>query len=323
MIRNQLHSCRLAQHALRISEPDQSIPFYTSKLGFTLYNKHCDGDDTYYSLRYEKQSQSGSDASPDIPSEENACLLTLVHRPSKPPADIRKQPDFSEGYWKIALAVKDVDIARTCLVENGVDVDSPRQIPDVAYLCHFFDPDGYCIELIQHDFADKHKAGQINPNHALGTEPVFSLITLRAANIEQSQRFYAKLFGMRLLSRQAIPSRAFTLYFFAFTHDLPPNADIDHIENREWLWRRPYTILELQHIWGTEKDPDFEYRTDAESGFEGMSIACKDFDDLLSKAAAMGFSHIKSDNDPVTGARTVSIVDPDGYRIQVLDTSTY
>lgn len=39
----------------------------------------------------------------------------------------------------------------------------------------------------------------------------------------------------------------FTLYFLAFTEDSPPCDDLHSIEIREWLWKRSYTTLELQH----------------------------------------------------------------------------
>ena len=46
-----------------------------------------------------------------------------------------------------------------------------------SILCHFEDPDGYCIELIQHRMLDNHRARPANENYALGTETSFSLVT--------------------------------------------------------------------------------------------------------------------------------------------------
>ena len=319
MAPERLPQINLAQHVLRISEPSESLPFYTNKLGFTLTAQHCDGNDTYYMLAYDSKEQTKTGEEASLPVTENDCLLVLAHRPSQPPAKVARQPDLSEGYWKIAIAVRDVDIARDRLLAHGIDVDTPRQVPDIAYLCHFSDPDGYCIELIQHDFAHHHTAGKICPDFPLGTEPTFSLITLRARDIDRSRDFYESLFGMRLLSRQTVDSRQFTLYFFAATNESPPEPDVDHIDNREWLWRRPYTILELQHIWGTENDPDFSYYTGDKSGFERLAIACENLDDVLSRAQAMGISPKVSDHDLVSGARAAYLSDPDGYRIQVLD----
>ena len=58
---------------------------------------------------------------------------------------------------------------------------------------------------------------------------------------------------MKLLSIQPVKRYNFTLYFLAFTEEDPPILeDLEAVENREWLWQRPYSTLELQHRWGTE-----------------------------------------------------------------------
>jgi lactoylglutathione lyase len=312
----------LAQHVLRIAEPSKSLPFYRDTLGFTLKSQHYEGNVTYYMLAFDCEEQTKTPKGVVPLMCNNNCVLVLAHQPSRPPPLIAKQPDLSEGYWKIAIAVRDLDIARDCLMTLGVDVDTPRQVADIAYLCHFYDPDGYCIELIQHDFAHHHTAGQISPDFPLGTKPTFSLITLRVKDIDGSRNFYENLLGMRLLSRQAVGFKQFTLYFFAVTDESSPEPDVDHIANREWLWRRPYTVLELQHVWGTESDADFRYHIDEQSGFERLAIACESLDEVVSRAQAMGVSTEASDPEPFTGARAVYLLDPDGYRIQAFDAVT-
>lgn len=59
--------------------------------------------------------------------------------------------------------------------------------------------------------------------------------------------------GMRPLCVQPINSHGFTLYFFALTKDISPSADLTAIENRELLYQRPYTVLEVQHIHALER----------------------------------------------------------------------
>ena len=44
-----------------------------------------------------------------------------------------------------------------------------------------------------------------------------------------------------------MPNFGFTLYFLADQRESPPQPDLEAVENRPWLWRRPYTVLELQH----------------------------------------------------------------------------
>ena len=58
--------------------------------------------------------------------------------------------------------------------------------------------------------------------------------------------FYRGSLGMKLLVREDVSQFGFVLYFLAFTDEKPPNPNVDAVENREWLYQRPYTVLELQ-----------------------------------------------------------------------------
>ena len=310
---------QLAQHTLRISDPESSIPFYQNHLGMSLLAQRVQGSATHYFLGFVEPGAGAALIEPDLAQWQPLCFLELVHDSQGLAADIRKQPDTSEGYWKIAISVRDVDVARNRLIANGVDVDNPRQIPDIAYLCHFNDPDNYCIELIQHDFLHNHVPEAENSAYSLGTPPTFSLITYRVKDAVKSLKFYEDVLGMRLLSRQVVESREFTLYFLAYTDEEPPHADIESVNNREWLWQRPYTMVELQHIWGTESQPDFAYRVGPESGFEGVSIGVKSFDDFLEKILAQNCEVEICDVDPILKVKTAAVTDPDGYSIRMID----
>ncbi|MBS35895.1 MAG: hypothetical protein CMO26_08220 [Thiotrichales bacterium] len=48
------------------------------------------------------------------------------------------------------------------------------------------------------------------------------------------------------LSRFVEPYR-FTLYFLGSKRESPPHASLEDVDNREWLWRRPYITLALRH----------------------------------------------------------------------------
>ena len=51
-------------------------------------------------------------------------------------------------------------------------------------------------------------------------------------------RFYCDNLGMKLLCRvDESDTHGFKLYFVAFTTESPPSADIDAVENREWLFQ--------------------------------------------------------------------------------------
>ena len=76
--------------------------------------------------------------------------------------------------------------------------------------------------------------------------------------------------GMKLLSIHSIPNM-FNLYFLACTDERPPSDDVNAVEIREWLWKRPYTTLELQHYPGTDR----KYNTadlNHESGFTALAF---------------------------------------------------
>ena len=57
---------------------------------------------------------------------------------------------------------------------------------------------------------------------------------------------------MKLLSIQEVTKYRFTLYFLGYTEDIPPEKDLKHVKNREWLWQRKYTTLELQWRWDSK-----------------------------------------------------------------------
>ena len=82
----------------------------------------------------------------------NEAILELIYDRNNTITIYPKNDSRLTGYWKMAISIKDVDIAREKLLEKGVDVKQPFQVPNVAYLCHFEDPDGYSLELIHHKF---------------------------------------------------------------------------------------------------------------------------------------------------------------------------
>jgi len=161
-------------------------------------------------------------------------------------ADTPYDPKPNDLYWKIALAVPNIELACRQLMEKGVSVSAPRQFEDVGYLAHFVDPEGFTIELIEHWFKGKRQTEKVDPS-LLGGGAHFNLITLRAADIEPVKQTCAD-WGMTPLSVQHLVSYGFSLYFFAFTSDTPPVPDLTAVANREWLYQRKYTVLEVQHV---------------------------------------------------------------------------
>lgn len=224
--------------ALRSCDPDGQRRFYCDVLGM-----HDTGDCTV--------GYGGAEA-----------------RLAFPPADIPYQPGKTDLYWKIALAVPDLDLAREQLLAKGVDVGPARQFLDIGYLAHFTDPEGFTIELIQHWF-DGNRPDIAVDRARLGGGASLNLLTLRATGITEIQELCQRL-GMTPLSIQPVDGYGFTLYFFAFTADQPPNSDLRAIDNREWLYQRPYTVLEIQHL----HDADVVTPTPAEqAGYAGVTLS--------------------------------------------------
>ncbi|WP_271272781.1 VOC family protein [Aliamphritea hakodatensis] len=275
------------KHSLQVANLARSTAFYQACLGMVLVSQ------------YQQQGQ-------------RCCLLGYVRDSGSTPPTLlelienegfkRLPGTLPAGYWKIALAVADVDIARACLTEKGIEVTPARQVPDVAYLCHLNDPDGHCVELIQHHFEANHRPGSRDNRYPLGGEAVFSLITYRVKNPQASVAFYEQL-GMRLLSRQDVEFAGFTLYFLGYSDEVLPEDDVCAVGNREWLWQRPYTLIELQHNWGTELQDAFAYDVSADTGFAGIEL-------VTNEAGLLALTDQTIAEAPVC-------FDPDGYRIDV------
>ena len=123
-------------------------------------------------------------------------------------------------------------------------------------MCHLSDPFGFSLELLQHDFqssvTSERVQASLEPNLAIGQQAHIGQITLRVSDINRSFQFYQSTLGMKLPFIQSIPNM-FNLYFLACTDERPPSDDVNAVEIREWLWKRPYTTLELQHYPGTDR----------------------------------------------------------------------
>ncbi len=128
----------------------------------------------------------------------------------------------TDVYWKIGITLPDVRRAQEHLTAAGVAVSAPQQFRDIGFLCHLQDPEGFQIELLQHDFETHHVTQPADPDYVLGSRPTLGQITLRVTNIDANLQFYRDALGMTLLSIQPVEPYGFTLYFLAFTSDRPP-----------------------------------------------------------------------------------------------------
>lgn len=213
---------RLARITLNVEDPASLVAFYCGVLGMERFDQ--DGDIT---VGYGGQGAA-------------LVLRKSSHGP------VYKH-DVGHRYWKIAITLPNLDLAHEQLVTSGVAASDPAQFQDIAYMSHLSDTEGHVIELIQHTFAGKSRTSEGDTSLPMGGCAQIGLVTLRTSDIAAEKRYFLDEFGMTYLSRQEVPEGNFDLYFFAFTEETPPNADVNSIENREWLWQRPYTTLEFQH----------------------------------------------------------------------------
>ncbi len=316
---------RVAYHTLRISDPEASLAFYQEKLGLSLHG-HANSTVDATRIQHYFLGFAHPDVDPEINhwdrGHQTTTLLELIYRADQPTIDNASHGTEKVGYWKIGITLADVDLARQNLIEVDTIVSEPKQFHDVGYLCHLSDPDGYTIELLQHRFADNHQPSLPLANYRLGCVATFGQITLRVKDPEKSLDFYIRGLGMQLLSRQVIEAHRFTLYFLACTEERPPYADVDDVRNREWLWQRPYTVLELQHIWGTELS-EFQYRVAPTTGFEGVSFIAGDANAVVASLIATRSSLARTEAlDPVSNARAITVHDPDGYAVRVIESTS-
>ena len=280
---------RLARTVLEVKSLEASRAFYRDRLGMRVIAEQrgiVDGED-------EMRLVLGFEAT------GTQAALELVHRKrwTNDPA-IAHRPTSKDRYWKIGMTLPQVDLARDRLVESGVPVSAPEQFRDIGYLCHLADPDGYVIELLQHRFAANHRPSPPDPSFTLGSRPTLGQVSLRVADAEASLAFYVDTLGLRLLSRQMVDPPGFTLYFLADTDDQPPDPDPDAVLNREWLWQRPYTTLELQYRWAASNVPPAT-ASDRTLGFVELCFAA-------------------SSGKPTAETERV-LHDPDGNRLRITD----
>lgn len=299
---------RLLHHSLQVSDAQQSLEFYCNRLGMHIVGRtegECGGLD-HYQLAFD-EPQSGQ-------------LELLCDRTRSP---IGYEHDEDDLYWKTGIAVPDVNIARERLYFGGVQVSEPHQFRDIGYLCHLRDPDGYVIELLQHRSAASHIPCEPDPSYALGSAAVIGQVTIRCRNPAVSIPFYRDLLGMKLLSRQSVDIPGFTLYFLGFTDEMPPSGDVNSVEDRDWLWQRPYTTVELQHVWGTENE-SMTYRTDEDGplGFRGITITADDRAELLRRARSFTFTvEAPIEGQALSADIPLVLRDPDGTKVSVLESS--
>jgi catechol 2,3-dioxygenase-like lactoylglutathione lyase family enzyme len=312
---------KLTHNILRVKNPSELIQFYVNNFGMKkieistpslAYNVCILG----YTTNYDENFNVASNTLPP------PTFLEFHYDNSSTTNPSLVNSGSSNIYWKIGITTHDVDYAREILQSKKVNIGQPSQFEDIGYVCHLRDPNGFIIELLQHDFQETFKAKMnksgrkpLKDHFPLGYPSCIGQITLHANDIDKTQWFYQDLLGMKLLSVQEATQYGFTLYFFAWTNENPPKPDVkDASTNREWLWKRPYTTIEIRHFHNQGQITPFRDLKQNEIGFKGIRIMCNDLNMFIDKMKAEKINFQESNG---TYGKEIIIRDPDNIPIHV------
>ena len=171
--------------------------------------------------------------------ENQGARLSFTHIPEP------YQTQSDDLFWKIGITVVNLDLACQWLRQQGFFVTEPRQFRDIGYLAHLSDPSGMTIELLQTTFSNSSPSTTLS--HPISSGATVAHISMRCHD-KQQMMSWCQQQGMVLKSIQAALDFGFTLYFFSWVDETLPEPELTSVANREWLWQRPYTLLEFQLI---------------------------------------------------------------------------
>lgn len=232
---------KFLRHVLNVTSFAGLEEFYCGALGMTSF---------------------GSAEAPLYGFDSNQCLLEFRDSAKSP-----YLPESNDFYWKIGITVPDLDAAIASLRSQGFSLADPYQFRDIGYMSKIEDPNGFVIELLQQGFEGNAKP--VGTGHPIGGHGILAHITLRVSDITAAQTFCEKTLGLRLISVQPVTEYGFCLYFYCWNEEPTPDPDLVSVDNREWLWRRPYTLLELQHL--EAKGSSVRKVEEFHAGFDGFA----------------------------------------------------
>ena len=193
----------------------------------------------------------------------NGCHLCFHKKDVKPYV-----PTSNDFYWKIGITLKNLDIAIQYLQDKNLNPSIAGQFKDIGYMSKITDPKGFSIELLQQGFIGNEEKIS-NNGHKIASQATLAHITLRVSDLKKSEKYFGTTHNMRLMSIQSVQEYGFCLYFYSFSKEILPNKDLKSVENRQWLWRRDYTFIELQHL--EFKNASLNKTSLDVAGFDGFS----------------------------------------------------
>ena len=230
-----------------------------------------DGLSDFYGRLLGMRSFHEASASVSFGFSAESCRL--VFRKTNVSSYCARPNDF---YWKIGITLRNLDAAIAFLRKNELDVPDPFQFRDIGYMTKINDPNGFIIELLQQGFEGNEKP--VPDGHPVSVQGILAHITLRVTDIASARRFFEERLRMRLMSVQPVEAYGFCLYFYSWSDETLPNPKLEAVDNREWLWGRPYTFIELQHLQSAASQT--HKTADAEAGFDGFAYGDRDSEAL-------------------------------------------
>ena len=234
-------------------------------------------------------------------------LARLRHRFRAASTEGDELPSGQDGFWKYSVFADSIDALRRDAIAAGQEVTEPVQFLDIGYLCHLHEPGGNEIELLQRRFvpplAETSADGHVGP-------PTLGLITLRVSAAAPTIALLRDGLGMTHLATMEVgdgDADGFRLEFLAWTDDEPPSRDPTDVANREWLYQRPFTIIELQH------GPTVRSKRLATSG-PGLAHISASTDDV--ESVRIGLESAGERWHSIDG-NTIDVTTPDGHLIRI------
>jgi catechol 2,3-dioxygenase-like lactoylglutathione lyase family enzyme len=228
---------------LCVADIQRSLLFYSAVLGMNLVRR-ADGH-TFSTACVSWPEDCGGGCQLELRQYHARGAVAALHPDTKKDAFV----------WLGLTNIPDVNATVKSLESAGVrGVNLQGQFEDIGYVAHFLDPDGFKLELLQTvmEWTFKQQACKCElPETPLrASDPCLGHVKFNVREVHACLRFYVDGLGMRLLSEQEVPRYGLTLFFLGFTHasdDAAPDSDVCSPHNREWMWQRRHTHVELQH----------------------------------------------------------------------------
>ncbi|KAL9113532.1 MAG: hypothetical protein Q9227_002270, partial [Pyrenula ochraceoflavens] len=259
---------------LRVKDPKKSLEYYKF-LGLTQINKLEFPDNKFdlYFLAYDGPQS----VSPEHHWSDREGVLELTHNygsesdPNFKVANGNKDP--GRGFGHICVSVDNIQAACKRLEDAGYSFQKKLSDGRMRHIAFALDPDGYWVEIIAQNPADKTESVTTTNTQAYR----FNHTMIRVKDAEASLKFYQEVMGMTLMRVSEQKEAKFNLYFLGYPSgsDIPvepsPNG-VNPLASHEGL-------LELTWNYGTEKEEGQVYHN-GNTDPQGFGHICVSVDDL-------------------------------------------